>query len=89
MRAATTRETREGQILGADEALAPEAALALYLADPADLARQRRIAVGEPADLVLLDRPWAEARGRLAAADVRATLVAGRLVGDGIDQAPG
>jgi predicted amidohydrolase YtcJ len=86
--AAVTRRTRDGAVIGIDEALTPEAALALYLADPADLSRQRRIAVGEPADFCLLDRPWAQARERLTSDDVRATFVAGRLIHDRIDQPP-
>jgi predicted amidohydrolase YtcJ len=89
MAAAVSRQTREEQIIGAAEALTPEEALALYLADPADLARQRRIAPGEPADLCLLDRPWREARLNLSAQAVRTTVVSGRLVHDGVDQAPG
>ena len=88
MAAAVSRETRGGQVIGPGEALTPEAALALYLAAPDDLTRQRRIAVGEPADLCLLSLPWQQARARLTSADVRATFVAGRLVHDGIDQPP-
>lgn len=86
--AAISRRTRDGQIIGADEALTPEQALSLYLAAPDDLTRERRIAVGEAADLCLLDRPWAEARLRLDASDVRATWVAGQLVHQRIDQPP-
>jgi len=89
MAAAVSRRTLGGQFIGAGEALNPEAALALYLADPAELSRERRIAPGEPADLCLLDRPWAQARADLASVDVRATLVAGRLIHDAIDQPPG
>lgn len=88
MRAAVDRRTREGQALGAEEALSPEEALALYLADPADVSRRRRIEPGAVADLALLNCPWAEARDRLTSSDVRATLVAGRLVHDRIDQPP-
>lgn len=80
MQAAVSRRTREGAFITPEEALSPEEALALYLADPADLARQRRIAPGEPADLCLLDRPWAQARERLTSADVRSAFVAGDLV---------
>ena len=80
MAAAITRQTRDGQTIGKDEALSPEQALELYLAAPDDLARQRLIAVGEPADLCLLGRPWAKVRERLSSADVRATFIAGRLV---------
>ena len=88
MRAAVSRATASGAILGAEEALAPEQALALYLADPERLGRQRRLAPGEAADLCLLARPWAEARGRLSAGDVRATLVAGRVVFQRVDEPP-
>jgi predicted amidohydrolase YtcJ len=88
MAAAVTRRTREGRVIAPDEALTPEAALALYLADPIDLSRQRRIAQGEPADLCLLDRPWSEARQTLTSASVRAALVSGRIVHDRVDKAP-
>lgn len=89
MRAAVGRQTREGQRLGKDEALTPEEALALYLADPADPQLQRHIEPGAPADLVLLGCPWAKARERFASSSVRATLIAGRVVHDRIDQPPG
>lgn len=77
MRAAISRRTASAQVIGPDEALTPEEALALYLADPADLAAERKVAAGEPADLCLLGRPWAAARERLEAADVRLTVIAG------------
>lgn len=82
MRAAVERRTASGAPFGtADmlerEALTPEAALELYLADPCELGRTRRIAPGAVADLCLLDRPWAEVRTRLDAARVRATIVGG------------
>ena len=88
MAAAVSRRTRDGQIIGADEALTPEQALALYLAAPDDLTRTRRIAVGEAADLCLLNRPWAKARLRLDASDVRATWGAGQLIHQRVDQPP-
>jgi predicted amidohydrolase YtcJ len=88
MRAACQRATPSGAVIGADEALSPEEALALYLADPEKLGRQRRLTVGEPADLCLLDRPWREARLRLSADDVRATLIAGAIAHQRIDQPP-
>ena len=80
MDAAVRRRTRGGTIIGAAEALTAEQALALYLADPLDLTRQRRIAPGAPADLCLLTRPWTEVRSNLAAAVVRATFASGQLV---------
>ncbi len=82
--AAVSRRTASGALIGAGEALTPEEALGLYLADPAGLARQRRIAAGEPADLCLLHLPWEKARTRLTSANVRATFIAG----DCIHQAP-
>ncbi len=89
MRAAVHRTTASGASFGQHEALSPEAALALYLADPADLARQRRIEVGASADLVLLDRPWSAARERLNAGDVALCLIGGKVAFDGVDQSPG
>lgn len=88
MAAALSRRTSSGVAIGETEALTPEQALALYLTDPADLSRQRRIALDEPADLCLLDRPWAQVRGNLASGCVRATLAGGNLIHDRIDKAP-
>lgn len=89
MRAAVSRRTLSGASIGAAEALDPETALSLYLADPVDLTRQRRIEPGAPADLCLLALPWAQARTRLLSTDVRAAFVAGRLIfDDGVDKAP-
>jgi predicted amidohydrolase YtcJ len=88
MAAAGSRRTPAGVTIEAREALTPEEAMALYLADPADLASQRNIVAGAPADLCLLDRSWAEARNSLSAECVRATWISGRLVHDAVDQAP-
>lgn len=88
MRAAVDRRTMAGAILGAGEALSPEEALALYLADPADLGILRAIRPGDRADLCLLSVPWKDARSRLLAEDVRATVVSGRLVHQRVDEAP-
>lgn len=73
MRAAVSRRTPYGRVLGAEEALTPEQALGLFLREPS-------ICVGVAADLCLLDRPWQAARQRLAAADVRLTLRAGQTL---------
>jgi len=81
MRAAVRRESRSGAVLGPAERLTPEAALALFTgaaADPGGASRQ--ISAGAPADLCLLDRPWAAARQRLRSEDVRATIRAGELI---------
>lgn len=88
MAAAVSRRTRLGKPLGLGEALTPEAALALFLADPVELAVTRRVEIGAPADLCLLAKPWREARRTLSAALVKATLIGGRLLHDRIDQSP-
>jgi predicted amidohydrolase YtcJ len=88
MRAAVSRTTATGHSIGGNEALSPEAALDLFLAAPQNLARQRRIATGEPADLCLLSVPWRGARQRLSADDVRSTFIGGKIVHDRIDQTP-
>ncbi|MDE2301313.1 MAG: amidohydrolase family protein [Sphingomonadales bacterium] len=88
MRAAVSRTTAAGQVIGAGEALGPEAALSLYLADPLDLQSQRRLGAGAHADLCLLARPWAAARTRLSAGDVRLTIIGGSIVHQRIDQPP-
>ena len=80
MRAAVNRQTATGQQIGPQEAVSAEQALALFTSPawaPGDA--PRRIEVGGNADLCLLDRPWAEARTRLRAEDVRATVSDGEL----------
>ena len=77
MAAAVARRTASGAAFGPGEALSPEAALALFLADPHDLARTRTVTVGAPADLCLLDQPWRTVRRDLSARHVRATIVSG------------
>jgi predicted amidohydrolase YtcJ len=81
MRAAVLRRCESGAVLGAEEALSPERALALFTS-PADApgGAPRPLAPGVPADLCLLDRPWSEARRSLDSGLVAATLVAGCVV---------
>jgi predicted amidohydrolase YtcJ len=80
MRAATSRSSASGRVLGPDERLTPDAALALF-ASPAEApgAPPRRVASGCVADLCLLDRPWKDAAGGLSRGCVTATWVGGRL----------
>lgn len=80
MRAAVTRRTADGRVLEADEALDAEEALALFTGN-ADHpgGPPRRVRVGGPADLCLLDRPWSVARRRPDAEMVRATMIGGHL----------
>ncbi|EIV92227.1 amidohydrolase family protein [Frankia sp. QA3] len=79
--AAVARRTAAGIVLGADERLDPPAALALFLGDPADPTRLRRVRVGAPADLCLLHRPLRVALRDPCAAQVRQTIIAGVPVG--------
>lgn len=88
MRAAVARKTSGGQIIGADEALTPEQALELFLRHPTELAQTRTIAVGAPADVVLLDRPWQQARNSLSADHVRMTMIDGLIRHQRVDQTP-
>ena len=62
MRAAVTRTTKSGELLGPSECLTPEQALALFLGSSAAPTTPRRITVGERADLCLLTAPWSQAR---------------------------
>jgi predicted amidohydrolase YtcJ len=78
MQAAVSRRTPAGAAVGAGEALAPEEALELFLSPLATPGRHARsVGRGEPADLCLLDRPWAEACRDLADVGLRFTLKAG------------
>ncbi|MCX7283052.1 MAG: amidohydrolase family protein, partial [Novosphingobium sp.] len=79
MRSAVERRTASGAAFGPAEALTPESALALYLVDPVDLGRTRRIELGAVADLCLLHHPWQHARNDLSAALVRATICNGNV----------
>jgi predicted amidohydrolase YtcJ len=75
MRAATRRRAD----LGPAEAIAPAAALGLFLGEPAAPAVPRLVAPGAPADLVLLRCPPEEAARSLASDLVAVTFVGGRL----------
>jgi predicted amidohydrolase YtcJ len=83
MQAAVERRTAGGALLGGDERLTPEQALALFTARAAAPgAVPRAVAPGAPADLCVLERRWADARRALDGVRVRATVVAGRVVWD-------
>ena len=75
MRAAVDRKTAQGHVIGAQERLTPEQALALFttpLADPGGTPKP--LAPGTPAELCVLRRPWREVRRSLDRTDVGATL---------------
>jgi imidazolonepropionase-like amidohydrolase len=71
--------------LSPEEALTPDAALALYAKPLANAgAAPRKVAIGEVADLCLIDRTWSDAAQDLASIQVRATWIDGELVYDNI-----
>lgn len=82
--AAVDRRVPDGRIAGPAERLTAAAALSAYLAPglrPGGPARP--VAVGQPADLVLLDDPLADVLAAPHADAVRATLIGGRIVHGG------
>lgn len=79
--AAAERRTAEGRPVGPHEAVDRLTALGLLLGGPRDPGGPpRTIAPGEPADLCLLDAPFADAAADPSAERVRATIVAGAVV---------
>lgn len=79
--AAVHRRSRGGVLLGSDERIDARAALGLYLDDPAAPGRRpRRVAVGAPADICLLDAPLHEVLATPDASHVRLTFIDGRVV---------
>lgn len=82
MRAAIRRETREGQVMAAGEALSASQALALFTGAPAAPGGPPRpVAPGVAADLCLLDRSWrALVDANLESPRVRLSLRAGQPI---------
>ncbi|MEE2731976.1 MAG: amidohydrolase family protein [Pseudomonadota bacterium] len=86
MRAAVSRRTQKHALLGADEALSPEQALALFLGALHTPGEARTLIEGAPADLCLLSVPWAVARTRLLQDDVRLVLAHGQTIYEAMDK---
>jgi predicted amidohydrolase YtcJ len=80
IKAATTRQTHNGAILGKDEILSPESALRGFLGALDNPIATRTISVGEPADLCLMGRAWPEIRMTLSSSDVKLTIVDGDII---------
>jgi len=79
--AAVDRTTRCGAVLGSDERISPERALALFTTHAqAPGGPPRRVERGTVADLCLLDRPWASAREELGAVRVAVTIRGGEIL---------
>lgn len=74
--AAVVRRTHSCRVIGRGERLRLDDAIGLYLRDPLDLRRRRRVEAGAQADLCLLSRPL-NADGIPIRSDVRATYRAG------------
>ena len=78
---AVSRRTALGAVIGADERLTPERALALFLGHPDNPGGPARtVSTGSPADLCLLALPWSRARTQLSSQLVRATIKGGRVL---------
>ena len=80
MRAARDRLTAAGYPLALGERLPALATLQLYLGDANHPGRPRRIAVGEPADIVLCEGSAQDVLADLTAERVAAKMVGGRIV---------
>ena len=81
MQGAATRLTASGFLMGSEERVSPEQALAGFCApaeDPA--AAPRSIVPGAVADLCLLDCSWQQARRALGRCQVNATVRGGELI---------
>ncbi len=81
MQAAVERTTLGGQVIGEGEQLTPHQALNLVGGSPlAPGSGLRDLAVGQMADLVLLDLPWRQLRRQFSRRHVRLTFSAGEFI---------
>jgi predicted amidohydrolase YtcJ len=80
MRAAVTRRTASGEILGPAERVAAREALAMFFGAATQPTNPRAIAEGQPGDLAVLAAPPDEALDDLGADLVAATIIAGDVV---------
>ena len=78
IRAATNRRTKDGLQINASESVSPERAVGLFTCGAgANSTFGSGIRNGQVADFCVLDRPWSEARTRLASEDVLMTVRSG------------
>ena len=80
IRAATARRTSAGVPLGEEERVEPGRAFSWFCGSGAEPARPRRVAQGEPADLLVLGEPLETSIRAAGPPTVVATLVAGEVV---------
>src|SRR5690606_28518745 len=77
---AIERQTASGAPLGVREAVSPERALALFLTPPASPGGEpRRVEVGAPADLCLLDGPLSQVLEAPSSSSVILTIIGGTV----------
>jgi predicted amidohydrolase YtcJ len=87
MQCAVDRLTATGQVLGAAERCMPQQALASYISEKHSPGGSlRRVAVGETADLCLLDKKWLDVEDNLAEVSVAATIIRGQKVYSAVQQ---
>ena len=78
---AADRKTREGQIVGAEEAVSRSIAIDGYLTQPGDLKEPKRfVEPGDPSDLCVLKRGFSLERDSLIEDPVVHTIVNGELL---------
>lgn len=77
--AAVDRRTPSGAVIGPKERVDPLTALTMFTGTATRPATPRRVAAGEPADLVVLTEPWSTAPRKLTSDLVRATILAGAV----------
>jgi imidazolonepropionase-like amidohydrolase len=80
MRAAVTRATPTGAVLGSDERIDASAALHMFLGRHDNPARARSVAPGQPGDLCILAAAPAEALSALSFDMVVATVLGGEII---------
>ncbi len=80
MRAAVTRTSASGAVIGSQECIDASTALAMFLGSREHPTRPRWIAAGEPADLCVLAGTPADVLRDLDADRIAATVVEGRIV---------
>jgi len=80
MRAAVSRTTRSGAVLGSDEAISAPMALSMFLGSPDRPSIPRSVVPGSPGDLCILKVPLERALEELSASNVAATVIEGLLI---------
>lgn len=78
--AAVNRKTASGQRVSAQEALPFHAALQLYMGSFSSPGAIRQVAIGEPADLCIIDQSWEDMCANPTETSAYATLIDGVLV---------